>query len=405
MINRVKYHRPAVLAAGLLFSSGLCADSTKPEGTFFVKTGYWSYFSLSEVSYQTETPSPAKEKINDRPVGGYSGLLFFDPTYAGKTTVQLHTQWHLEDPLFDDDHIDEASINIKNKHFGLFYLGEDDGAADRLKPDQAGKVSVAVGQGAYGGVIPWWGNLPYKGGSNRDERFEWKDGIVSGDWKGFSRDSVDTLKMGYETPKIHGLTFGFSVNLQDSYAGFQGPGSAPRKQDDWDNLEIKDEYESGVKWQSSLSDNIQLSSSLTYMSLKIVKEDVRQNSIDFGSKLSIDSSSGIQFGSSVLYSQQTYVPENRAEDTDEQVHLGLDAAKGKWTLGLNYTRSWNHWNAPFTRLRGGGRNTGYSFGADYIISKGIKLGSGVIRAKNLAGEEATEFTLTLTLKQFKKLKF
>lgn len=397
------------MAVGLSGQAGAAGFNAKPasEGGS-LEVGLGAHAGFSTLDYDSNVAGSAKDDVNSSLPFYYTGTVTLDPVYRhltddqGSFEFKLHTAINLDDPWLDNDRIDELSIELKSSKFGNFYLGEDDGAADRLKPKQAGRVGIAVGHGAFTGITPWWGNLPYGGGTIRDGsepfNWDWPNGIVGGDWRSTSRDTQDAVKVGYESPEINGFRFGASINLQDTYAGFEGPGTAPKHQDRWDDLALKDdEYELSLQWNGSTVGGLNLSAGLAHSSVHVVNDDLLQKGTDFGIKVAGKLDSGAIVSTSAFYGQQDYDNDVSGLDVDEdQYHIGFDWSKGRWKVGLNYVNSNDAHNAAGTRLLGGGGNEGYSLGADYKLVKDLTLGGGVLVAENDAGEDATEAGLNLT---------
>ncbi|WP_020681600.1 porin [Marinobacterium rhizophilum] len=374
-----------------------------------IELGLGVHAGFSSVDYSDSSNSnPDKENVNSDLSYYYTASTTIDPTYVFDTTNhggfqwKLHTAIQLDDAWLDDDQIDELAIELKSDRYGNFYLGEDDGAADRMKPKQSGRVGIAVGHGAFTGIIPWWGNLPFAGGTIREGgnpyNWDWPNGIVGGDWRSSSRDTQDAIKIGYETPNWNGFTFGASINLQDTYAGFDGPGTIPDEQDSWSDLGLKDdEYELAMQWNGKTAAGYALSAGLIHTSVHVVNDDMLQESTDAGFKVGKQLESGATVSGSVYYAYEDY--NNDKADIhvdDQQVHVGFDWAKGKWKVGVNYTKAWDPYNPAGTFLLAGGDNEGYSIGANYNLAKGLTLGGGVLYAENDRGEEATEVGLNLS---------
>ncbi|WP_255853448.1 porin [Marinobacterium rhizophilum] len=389
--------------------------SKAPEEGWSLELGLGAHAGVSSIDYADSTaPSPAKEAINGGLVGYYTGTVTADPSYRFNTAnhgpfeLKLHSALNLDDAYLDNDQLDELSIELKSARYGNLYLGEDDGAADRLKPRQSGRVGIAVGHGAFTGVVPWWGNLPYGGGFDRSNanswNWDWANGIVGGDWRSFSRDTQDAIKIGYESPELNGFKFGASINLQDTFAGFAGPGTAPKGQDSWSDLGLKDdEFELAAQWNGKTASGLRLSAGVVHSSVHVVNDDMQQKSTDIGFQVGTTLDSGATVSTSAYYAYGNYdndVADRHVED--EQLHVGVDWNKGKWKLGVNYTQAWDSYNPPGTALLGGGGNKGYSIGANYKLAKGLTLGGGVLYAENDAGEDATEVGLNLTYR-FKTL--
>ncbi|WP_036186675.1 porin [Marinobacterium lacunae] len=384
-----------------------------PEEGGYVAVGFFGHAGFSSVDYSDSTnPLEAKDAINDSTPHYYYGSLSVDPAYKftssrfGPMELKLHTAFQLDNAWLDNDQVDELSLLLDSKRYGMLYLGEDDGAADRLKPKQSGRAGLAVGHGAFTGIIPWWGNLPYAGGHLRRSEYDWDwpNGIVGGDWRSFSRDTQDAIKIGYQSPVLSGFQFGVSMNLQNTYEGFAGKGTAPAQQDSWSRLGFKnDEYEMALQWNGVTSNGLILSTGLTHNSVHVVNADMLQKSTDVGFKVGKKLSDGAMLSTSVYYAYEKY--DNDVSDIhtdDRQIHWGVDWSKGKWKVGANYLKAWDSYNPPATVQLGGGGNEGYSLGADYKLAKGLTVGAGIIHAKNDGGEEATEVGVNLSYR-FKRM--
>jgi len=366
--------------------------------------GLYAHAGISDVNYSDSSQlSPAKDKINDEHPTYYTGNISIDPSYlwenqqAGIFQLKLHMQIQLEDAWLDNDRIDELSIALISKRYGTLYLGEDDGAADKMKSPQAGRVGIAIGHNGPRGIISWWGNLPYAGGFDRNDLFDWSNGIVSGDWRAFERDTHDAIKIGYLSPKLKGWRFGASINLRDTYAGFNGKGSAPSKQDRWDDLRIRDdEFELAANWHGKTTQGWMLDGGMTHVSVHSVNKDVLQVNTDGGFKVGKQLKNGATVSASAYYARQKYTAHRRNSETGRQMHLGIDWSKEKWKVGLNYFRAWESWNPTYTVKLGGGGNEGYSVGIDYQAVKGLVIGMGIIDARNESGEEAIEVGMNFT---------
>ncbi|GGB79541.1 hypothetical protein GCM10011352_01480 [Marinobacterium zhoushanense] len=384
-----------------------------PEEGAYVALGFFGHAGFSSVDYSDSTsPVASKENIDGSTPHYYYGSISLDPSYKftsdsyGPMEVKLHSAFQLDNAWLDNDQMDELSLQLDSKRYGTLYLGEDDGAADRLKPMQSGRVGLAVGHGAFTGIIPWWGNLPYAGGHMRrsDYDWDWPNGIVGGDWRSFSRDTQDAIKIGYQSPVLSGFKFGVSMNLQNTYEGFSGKGTAPTHQDSWSHLGLEnDEYELALQWNGTTSSGLKLSTGLTHTSVHVVNDDMLQKSTDAGFKVGKKLNDGAILSTSVYYAYEKY--DNDVTDIhvdDRQVHWGLDWSKGKWKVGANYLKAWDSYNPPATVQLGGGGNEGYSLGVDYKLAKGLTLGAGVIHAKNDGGEKATEVGMNLSYR-FKRM--
>lgn len=373
--------------------------------------GLYLHAGISYVDYSDSSSlSPEKDKINDEYPHYHTGNITIEPIYAwnsqraGNFQLKLHTKIQLEDPWLDNDRIDELSLELENHNYGTLYLGEDDGAADKMRSPQAGRVGIAVGHNGPRGIIPWWGNLPYGGGFDRDDLFDWGNGIVSGDWRAFERDTHDAIKVGYLSPDLNGWHFGASINLRDTYAGYVGRGSAPSKHDRWTDIGFKDdEYELAVRWNGKTARGWMLDAGMTHVSVHVVNEDVLQANTDAGFKAAKRLTDGATVSASAYYARQKYTASGREAEFGRQMHLGFDWAKRKWKIGANYFKSWEAWNPTYTVKRGGGGNEGFSLGADYQVAKGLTLGIGVINARNDSGEEATEVGMNFTYRYKKFL--
>lgn len=399
----------SALISSLSFQADAIGIQNKPpEKGWSLELGLGANGGFSSVDYSDSTnPDPGKEKINDGLPYYYTAEVTVDPTYRfntlnnGPFQLKLHSAIQLDDAFLDNDQIDELSIELKSQRYGNVYLGEDDGAADRLKPKQSGRVEIAVGHGAFTGVVPWWGNLPSGGGFNRSGHntwnWDWKNGIVEGDWRSTARDTQDAIKIGYESPILNGFRFGASVNLQDTFAGSAGPEHPAEYQDSWDHLGLKnDEYELALQWNGKTARGLDLSAGLIQSSVHIANEDMLQKGTDAGIKVGKKLDSGDIISGSVFYSYEDY--DNDKADRhayDQQAHVGFDWTKRKWKVGINYVQSWDYWNPLATKQLGGGGNRGYSIGVDYKLAKGLTLGTGIIYARNDAGEKATEVGLNM----------
>ncbi|NVK41119.1 MAG: porin [Oceanospirillaceae bacterium] len=394
------------LASGQVAAAGF--QKAPQEEGLGLELGLGVHAGFSSVDYSADVKSD-KDNINSGLPYYYTGSTTIDPTYLfdtvnhGRFQWKLHTAIQLDDAWLDDDQIDELSIELKSDRYGNFYLGEDDGAADRLKPKQSGRVGIAVGHGAFTGIIPWWGNLPFAGGTIREGgnpyNWDWPNGIVGGDWRSMSRDTADAIKIGYESPVWNGFMFGASINLQDTYAGYDGVrGSIPDKQDSWNNLGLKDdEYELALQWNGKTAAGYALSAGIIHTSVHVINKDMLQENTDVGFKVGKKLESGATVSGSAYYAYEDY--NNDKADIhvdDEQVHVGFDWSKGKWKVGVNYTQAWDSYNPAGTFQLGGGGNEGYSIGANYNLTKGLTLGGGVLYAENDRGEEATEVGLNMT---------
>ncbi|WP_020681582.1 porin [Marinobacterium rhizophilum] len=416
-LNRLQPRLLASVIAATLATAAAQARAETEQG-FALEVGLGAHAGLSSIDYKDSTaPSPSKEEINSGLPYYYTATTTLDPIYNflsdrhGQFQLKLHSAIQLDDAWLDDDQIDELSIELKSERYGNFYLGEDDGAADRLKPRQSGRVGIAVGHGAFTGIIPWWGNLPFAGGTIREGsapyNWDWSNGIVGGDWRAFSRDTSDAIKIGYESPVWNGFMFGASINLQDTYAGYDGVrGSIADEQDSWSDLGFKDdEYELALQWNGKTAAGYALSAGITHTSAQIVNEDMLQESTDVGFKIGKKLDSGAMVSGSAYYAYEDY--NNDKADIhvdDEQVHIGFDWTKSKWKVGVNYTQAWDSYNPAGTVQLGGGGNKGYSIGANYQLAKGLTLGGGVLYAENDNGEEATEVGMNLTYR-FKTVLF
>ena len=392
----------------LLSTSSLC---TAKQATLMpgwnLELGLRAHAGVSDVNYSdSSTLSPVKDEINDEHPDYYTGNISIDPSYiwesqhAGSFQLKLHTQIQLEDPWLDNDRIDELSLELMSKRYGTLYLGEDDGAADKMRSPQAGRVGIAIGHNGPRGIISWWGNLPYAGGFGRDDMFDWSNRIVSGDWRAFERDTHDAIKIGYLSPRLkEGWHFGASINLQDTYAGYDGKGSAPSKQDRWNDIRVRgDEYELAAKWHGKTTKGWILDAGITHVSVHSVNKDVRQVNTDGGFKAGRKLTNGTRVNASAYYARQKYTADNRKREIGSQMHLGFDWSVQKWKIGMNYFRAWESWNPTYTVKLGGGGNEGYSVGIDYRAIKGLTISIGIADVRNESGEEATEIGTNITYK-------
>nr|WP_272860639.1 porin [Paracoccus stylophorae] len=277
------------------------------------------------------------------------------------------------------------------------YFGNTGGAAGRVAPPRAGGAGISVGHGAYQGVVGYWGNLPYGGGTGRPDRWDWADGIPGGRFGAGYRTTAGAVKLGYTSPDMNGFTVGASVNLNPTYRREKASDTPSAGNDRFDDLSFRNEWEAGIRWSGDLPSGDNLALGLTHGRACITTATCHDGNMA-SAMLTRDLGGNRLRGSLALFNMEydRVGPEVRTGDDEWGFHLGADYQVGKWTYALNYIRAFNPKNGPALMDSAAPHNWAVSLGADCKIAETMDLGVGVVRASNGRGEKVNEVGMSLT---------